>query len=142
MKKRSLGDIIVDGRDYKTLKEMDKAANREVSIIFMLCMIALAIIFGACMLIQWTWEVAGETGDWPGMTDASTIMIAILTFMFGTTLSYASVSGCVKSKLNKMCNEAFGYKPNEIEEEEEDQGEEEGEPETPKTDALSEKVEE
>lgn len=132
MKKRSLGKIIVDGRDYETLKEMSKAVERETMTIYMLCIFALVIIVGACLLIQWTWDIAGMTEDWPGMREAPMIMLAILTFMMGSMLFYGSVSGCIRSKLNKMCDEAFGYT--------EPKDDEEEEPLT--TDALSEKVEE
>lgn len=131
MKKRSLGKIIVDGRDYETLKDINRAADRESMTIFMLCISALVIVIGVCLLIQWTWDVAGMTEDWPGMRDAPIIMLAIVSFMMGATLPYASVSGCIRSKLNQMCDEAFGYTEPKDDEEE---------PLT--TNTLSEKVEE
>ena len=131
MKKRSLGKIIVEGRDYETLKEMDRAADRESMTIFMICIIALTIVVSVCLLIQWTWDVAGMAEDWPGMRDAPVIMLAIVSFMMGATIFYGSVSKCIKSRLNQMCDEAFGYTEPKDDEEE---------PLT--TNALSEKVEE
>lgn len=117
MKKRSLGEIIVEGRNYSELKEMSRAADRESSIVFMICITALVVVLSVCMLIEWTWETAGMTEEWPGMNDAPMILLSIVSFMLGSIISYAPISGKIRRTISKMCDEAFDYDENGDEEE-------------------------